>query len=157
MTSHSEKSRDEERGPIVPLLHFVVRDLILIVALILIGLIPFGIMLNAQGRRTDGRAEAVLTVAGEEVWRYSIEDGVEPAEYTADINGLSITASVDETGAWVSHSDCPDRICVHTGKISKVGQTVVCVPFRAVLRIEAANSDDTRGTDDIGIVDAVAG
>lgn len=38
------------------------------------------------------------------------------------------------------HSDCPDKICVNTGFISKSGQTAVCLPNKMVLRL--ISSDD---------------
>lgn len=140
-----------------PGFRFELRDLILVVALALIGIIPFAVMLNVQRPKEGARTEAVLTVAGNEVWRCPIYEGMESEEYSADIDGLVITATADSTGAWVSHSDCPDKICVDTGKITKVGQTVVCVPFRAVLRIEFADIDEARITDSRGAIDAVSG
>lgn len=32
-------------------------------------------------------------------------------------------------------ADCPDQVCVHTGPISKPGQTIVCLPNRVVIEI----------------------
>jgi hypothetical protein len=34
-------------------------------------------------------------------------------------------------------SDCPDKICVHTGFLSIPGQSAVCLPNRVVVRIVA--------------------
>lgn len=34
-----------------------------------------------------------------------------------------------------STSDCPDKICVQTGPISKTGQVAACVPARVLIRI----------------------
>jgi hypothetical protein len=33
------------------------------------------------------------------------------------------------------HSDCPDQICVRTGKLTKPGQTAVCLPGKVSVRI----------------------
>ena len=33
------------------------------------------------------------------------------------------------------HSDCPDKICVHSGFLSAPGQSAACLPNRVVLRV----------------------
>lgn len=32
-------------------------------------------------------------------------------------------------------SDCPDKICVKTGKLRKVGQTAACLPNKIIMKI----------------------
>lgn len=49
-------------------------------------------------------------------------------------------------------ADCPDKVCVVTGWLSKPGQLAACVPGRLLVRIEASSS---QGTGDPG-VDAVS-
>ncbi|MDR3238474.1 MAG: NusG domain II-containing protein [Clostridiales bacterium] len=46
-------------------------------------------------------------------------------------------------------SDCPDKICVHTGTISRPGQMAACLPNQTVIRIRRAAPDNG--------VDTVAG
>ena len=140
-----------------PGFRFGLRDLLLIVTLALIGVIPLAVMLNMRGSEEGARTEAVLTVAGVEVWRCAIHDGMEPEEYSTKIDGQFFTVIADPTGAYVRHSDCPDQICVETGRISTVGQTVVCVPLRAVLRIDFVDTDEAGVTDSRSAVDAVSG
>ena len=38
-------------------------------------------------------------------------------------------------------ADCPDKVCVKTGKIKSPGQTVVCLPHRVVIEITGDNAD----------------
>ena len=37
--------------------------------------------------------------------------------------------------AWIEEADCPDGLCIGMGKISRVGQSVVCLPHRVVVEI----------------------
>lgn len=37
--------------------------------------------------------------------------------------------------AWISEASCPDRICVHQGKISQEGEMIVCLPNRMIAKI----------------------
>lgn len=47
---------------------------------------------------------------------------------------------VDKNGACFKYSDCTGKICVKSGKINKVGQTVVCLPQKVSIRIEGSNA-----------------
>jgi hypothetical protein len=39
------------------------------------------------------------------------------------------------------HSDCPDKICVHTGFIAYDGQSASCLPNKVVITVKKANDD----------------
>ena len=41
----------------------------------------------------------------------------------------------------VSSSDCPGQDCVHTGAISRAGQSIVCLPAQVVISLVGAASD----------------
>ncbi len=45
-------------------------------------------------------------------------------------NGIKLTVTVSDGYAWVAESECPDRVCRAMGRISRAGQTVVCVPAK---------------------------
>lgn len=40
-----------------------------------------------------------------------------------------------------SHSDCPDQVCVRTGKLTKVGQVAVCLPAKVSVRVIGSKSE----------------
>jgi len=54
-------------------------------------------------------------------------------------NGAMIV-EVKEGRIRVKESDCPRRICLHTGWIQHPGETIVCVPNKIVIEIEASGS-----------------
>lgn len=37
--------------------------------------------------------------------------------------------------AWISEASCPDKVCVHQGKISHDGELIVCLPNLMIARI----------------------
>ncbi|MDR1508432.1 MAG: NusG domain II-containing protein [Synergistaceae bacterium] len=39
-------------------------------------------------------------------------------------------------------SDCPDKICVHSGFLSIPGQSAVCLPNRVVVRVASGEEDE---------------
>ncbi|MBQ5523338.1 MAG: NusG domain II-containing protein, partial [Oscillospiraceae bacterium] len=38
--------------------------------------------------------------------------------------------------AWISEANCPDKLCMGFGKISKNGEVIVCLPNRLIVVIE---------------------
>ena len=42
---------------------------------------------------------------------------------------------VDGKSVWFAQSNCPDKICVHTGRLTRAGQMAVCLPTRVVVRL----------------------
>ena len=65
-------------------------------------------------------------------------------EYSFEIkteNGTN-TITVGEGSIWVSSADCSNQTCVHAGKISHAGQTVICAPHKLVIKIVGETSAD---------------
>ena len=77
----------------------------------------------------------VVTVDGAEVGRYALAEDRTVAIGEADYNILEITGG----RAAVTEANCGDHTCVHTGWISREGETIVCLPHRLVVRIEGAS------------------
>ena len=46
-----------------------------------------------------------------------------------------MTVEIIDGQASVTFTDCPDKVCQHTGKISKVNQSIVCLPKNIVIRV----------------------
>jgi len=40
-------------------------------------------------------------------------------------------------------ADCPDQVCVRTGKLTRPGDTAACVPAGTVVRLTGASDTDT--------------
>jgi hypothetical protein len=52
-----------------------------------------------------------------------------------DFNTINITQGVVR----MKEANCPDKLCIHQGKISKNGETIVCLPHGLIVEIK---SDD---------------
>ena len=50
-------------------------------------------------------------------------------------DGINVIVEVNNGSVFVSHSDCPDKICEKTGRINRQGQKIVCLPARTVIEI----------------------
>ena len=109
------------------------RDLILIGILLLTALILFLLFKDKQLKEPD--AVAVVTVDGTEIARYPLsQDG------TFVLNEGSNTLVIENGEAWVSEANCPDKLCMGFGKISKNGEIIVCLPNRLIVMIEGGEA-----------------
>ncbi|WP_322176768.1 NusG domain II-containing protein [Acutalibacter caecimuris] len=87
--------------------------------------------------RTPPGAVAILEVDGQAVARRTLAtlSRPEPCTVTGQ-GGISLTVEFSPDGARFLSSGCPDQTCCRTGLVSRTGETAVCLPARAVLRIE---------------------
>ena len=103
-------------------------DILLIGGCLLAALVCCGLWLLL---RRDGAA-VVVEQAGRETARYALEEN-----RTVKIEGEGgYNLLVIENGeAWLSEADCPNLLCVKTGKIRYAGQSIVCLPHTLAVRI----------------------
>lgn len=81
--------------------------------------------------RRDGAA-VVVEQDGRETARYVLtEDRTVKIEGTGGYNILVIEGGE----VWLSEADCPNQLCVKTGKIRYAGQSIVCLPHKLAVRI----------------------
>jgi len=103
-------------------------DLYLIGGCLLAALILCGLWL---GLRTKGGA-VIVEQNGRETARYALtEDRTVKIEGAAGYNILVIEGGE----VWLSEADCPNLLCVKTGKIRYAGQSIVCLPHKLAVRI----------------------
>lgn len=79
---------------------------------------------------------------GELVREINLSEISEP--YTIDMGTNLIEA--DASGVRMHSADCPDKLCVKQGSISKAGESIICLPNKIIIEFEG---------NDYGNVDAV--
>ena len=109
------------------------RDLIIVAVLLAAVLGLFFLMRSRQARDTGSGATAVVTVDGKEIGRYPLRKSG-----TFPLNGGTNILVVENGEAWVSEADCPDKVCMGMGKISRNGEFIACLPNRLLVVVEGA-------------------
>jgi len=54
-----------------------------------------------------------------------------------------VVVNVDSNGAYVVSSPCRDKLCIGQGKITKPGQTIVCLPEEVLLTLITPGKEGT--------------
>ena len=109
----------------------LLADVALIAAVLVIGL---SVMLFISLTSEEGDM-VVVSVDGKQVGEYPLN--LDAVYY---LNGGTNTLVIEDGYAYISEATCPDKFskngCVNTGKISKVGQSIVCLPHKLIVEIK---------------------
>ena len=109
--------------------------LVVLVVLALAGLLAARPFLAAK---TAGELTVSISVDGETVERCALS-AYEGGTYKR--SGYTLTVEEKDGAVYVASSDCPNQDCVHSGAISRAGQSIVCLPARVAVTLEGAASD----------------
>ena len=82
----------------------------------------------------SGAPVAVIEQNGQEVRRVALSSIPQPETLVLE-GEISVTVLLEPGQVSIVHSDCPDQICVHTGVLTRPGQSAVCLPARVAVRI----------------------
>ena len=93
-------------------------------------------------RAQSGQLTAVITQHGQVVRRVALTGLDREQVIELDDGTYHLTVRVSADGAYVSDSDCPTQDCVHTGRISRAGQSIVCLPAQVAVQLVGAASPD---------------
>lgn len=110
----------------------LVADILLIGVLLLVAL---GSLLYMKLSEQQG-AYVVIHVDGKQVATYSLEE-----EGTFPLNGGTNILVIKDGEAFLIDADCPDKLCVNQGKISKGGQVITCLPNKLTVTVISDDKD----------------
>lgn len=102
------------------------------IAIILIALIIFSLIFY-RTRRTGNYA--VIFHYGKETGSYPL--GLNREIRIKDKKGrLTNIVCIKNGYVYMKEANCPDKICIHQGKKSKVSETITCLPNRVVVEVK---------------------
>lgn len=112
------------------------RDFILIALLLIMSAVFF-----VYNRKIDEKEGKVIQIYSNNKLYKEISIDEETEFKIKDGSGYNIV-KVHDGGVEVTEANCPDKVCVNTGHISKPSQTIVCVPNKLSIKIIDSSSDD---------------
>lgn len=108
-------------------------DIILIAGVVL--MTAMILIWNHAGSGEDLRLIATITQDGRTIRRIDL-DSLDGAEYISLDEKYSQVILAEKGRIRFLDSDCPDKICVKTGWLTRQGDKAVCVPARTIIIIE---------------------
>lgn len=110
------------------------NDIILMAVCLFVSLLLF---ITVSLTKKQG-AYAVVTVDGKEYCRYSLSEDRE--EVIESKNGTNILI-IKDGYADITEATCPDGLCERQRRISKTGESLVCLPNKVTVTVEGAESE----------------
>jgi len=95
--------------------------------------------------RADTTAQhKVLVVRKDQqvVQRIELKNTLSDRKLKVPVADGEIVIAYDKDGARVLSSPCPDKVCIHQGKITHSGQTIACVPEKILIIITTAAKEN---------------
>lgn len=90
-----------------------------------------------------GGARVTVRVDGEVYGSYSLLRDREVRITGSD--GEENVLIIRNGSAWMESASCPDGLCVRMGKISRKGQSVICLPNRVSVEITGESTEEEDG------------
>lgn len=111
------------------------RDVILFLVLVILGAGSFILIKNnlKPGNEAevyvDGSLVQTIDMARDDIYVFDTSYGTN----TVVVEGGEIR---------VSEADCPDKICVNMGSVSRSGETITCLPHKLVIEVHNDKKND---------------
>lgn len=100
------------------------KDLILLFVVLLAGVVGIILMNSA-----DKGKSAEIIVDGKITEIILLDD-----TYEKQVNGVVVCCENGEI--FIKESNCPDKVCMRSGRISKSGESIICAPNRVAVKID---------------------
>lgn len=110
-------------------------DYVIIIALILVSLLSSGIILYSSAHTKYQSQYIEIQVDGEFYKKIPFNSSTEETIDLKTKLGENIIR-ISKGYVQILDADCPDKVCVKDGSISKPGQSLVCLPNRVVVEIK---------------------
>ena len=112
-------------------------------AVVALAVVAFAVVLIFLLRPTQGSAvTAVITLDGETVAQYRLDQLDQPETLTLNEAPYPLTIAIEPGRICIDHSECPSQDCVHTGRISRSGQQIICLPNRLVISLSGSEAEE---------------
>ena len=106
------------------------NDLILLGIILAVSILTLGILYAV----THGTGETVVvSVDGTETMRLPLNEDVQV--WIDGYSGGKNLLVIEDGTVRITEADCPEQVCVHSGKASEL-KSIVCAPHRVVVSIE---------------------
>ena len=105
-------------------------DFIIFAVILLIAIICFVPFISSQ----SDQLICEISQNNNIIHKIILKDGFKETITVNTQHGNSVI-HIENRSVWFESSDCPDQVCVHTGKLTHAGQISVCLPNKVIVKL----------------------
>lgn len=106
---------------------------IIVVSIILVIAVFIFVFLNFSKEKGN----AVVVTIDDKIYEiYDLNENITVELHTGN------TLVIKDNEAYISKSTCKDKVCINHGRISAVGETIICLPHKLVIEVKEADFDE---------------
>ncbi|MCR5100401.1 MAG: NusG domain II-containing protein [Butyrivibrio sp.] len=116
-------------------MRIIKNDIVLISIFIIVSIVSFVVVFASA----SFGSRVIVSINGTTMYELDLSEDIEidiDSEYGH--NKLVI----EDGECFLSDADCPDGLCIKQGKISKNGQSIICLPNKLVLTIKGEDETE---------------
>lgn len=110
-------------------------DILLVSLVGLIGALLFFWSYFNVGSQPSNSLIAVVTREGKQIAEIDLNK-VQETQYVKIEDGIKLTIEAEKGRIRVLDADCPDKICVKYGWLTKPGDQAICLPSKTIVKIK---------------------
>ncbi|MBQ4129596.1 MAG: NusG domain II-containing protein [Ruminococcus sp.] len=112
--------------------YFKPLDIAIVAFVLIIAVMAFTSQFNTK----DTELSCVVRVNGEVEHTIALKN-LETATLVDIDCEYPLSVYVSKDGVYVAFSSCPDKLCEHTGVITRASQSIVCLPAKVSVTLES--------------------
>lgn len=116
-------------------------DLILIIFILVVTLGTYGWRVYTYGKYGDGQGIVSIEVDGKLYGKYDLKTIKEKTIKLNLPDGEESIVEFKDGMVRIKEANCPDKVCVETGFISRPGDMIVCLPYHIIIKISGESND----------------
>lgn len=116
-------------------------DVIIIAVLLAISFIP-EIVFGIRGGRSLNNTYAEITISGKHYKTVPLSSHKGEDSFVIKDKFGKNTVIVRDNSIAIIDADCPDKVCIQPGFISKPGDSIVCLPHQLMIEIKGKAEDE---------------
>lgn len=112
-------------------------DIILLLIGVIILISLFGTYLSSGSKHSKPNDSLIAIVMreGKQVAEIDLNKVQEP-QYLKFEEGIAVTILAEKGSIRFLEADCPDKICIKTGILTKPGDQAICLPSKTIVKIQ---------------------
>ena len=106
------------------------NDIIMLSCIAVLIFVSYGLRIHSM---MNNGSTIEITVDGKLYGRYALEqDQRIPVEIDDETKNIVVIADGE---AYMAEASCPDKLCIHQGRIESRSQSIVCLPNRVIVTV----------------------